>query len=993
MPPSLLPPSPEELEELRAQRRLKLPPGVQRATAAAPTRGSVAPVPGIRYPAEFIGGFAGANQRRSVMEPDATGLESAYRAGEATSVLGDLFGSLTPFATASTLSRVGALPGAAVIKPKGGNWLAGSVERALGPLKKSVDPELAGYAERGQNLMPHEAADVLPKMALNKWIDTKLGKYVRNELGTPEDPVRALAEREILHFTPRGGAVSAHTNREMLGMPTEPTATSPLAQSWEDVADATIRGGPYREKLPMSVNEAQIDVPETLRQLGGEYAVQNPDALAYELNRGMPLSEGLGFKHLIDELRNATDPDSGLPRSLQLSPEKLQKVTVPQAVELVDKINKWRAEQKAAADLKRSKNAATVEYKAYDTVPGTTEPNQRGLRWVELRTPEITSADQLTPEAKAKYQWYLTTGAGEEAALRQAAKHDESLAESLKYEGEVMGHCVGGYCPDVQEGRSRIYSLRDAKGEPHVTVEVRPGIIEPRMNGDVKLPDEIVQIKGKANRAPKDEYLPFVQDFVRSGQWSDVGDLRNTGLIRKSDYVDTFTPEMLDSVGVGEYMTKEEFNQLADKLGGINKMAAGGAVRMNEGGKPPKRRASDLPGYGEGSAGALSDVVRGFMGEKPAEPTNPSELFRLAQALGAFPPVAGVVKGAKGVKSLGEMIDREVRKVRRLEELGKADLNVNIGRPAGPEVTGWHITQDTPGILKTGALTNRDVGAGNIQGYAPAHVGGAYFYSDPQLALAKREDLLEMLGQDPELAAQLPILRAQLRRGNRLLPDEDVGLSVPWQRSFEEGSFATGRPVMLNQVDRIYASDPDVMKDLIRDTAVRQRRYKGGGKVKAPANPNEPEVRGLPDPRLDNLQIYAQTVSREMFPKDAVKRDAARHIIASSILAQKLNPSLARGLGQGYELVNAPMAHIKSALGMGPVPAGYEMDTVNNALGSEMPFTTQAELQRNARQAIESGRARLTPDEAQPYRRGGAVKIETNPTLMADELLFKGYRR
>ena len=37
-----------------------------------------------------------------------------------------------------------------------------------------------------------------------------------------------------------------------------------------------------------------------------------------------------------------------------------------------------------------------------------------------------------------------------------------------------MGHCVGGYCDDVYEGRSRIYSLRDAKGEPHVTIEVQP---------------------------------------------------------------------------------------------------------------------------------------------------------------------------------------------------------------------------------------------------------------------------------------------------------------------------------------------------------------------------------------------------------------------------------------------------------------------------------------------------------------------------------------
>ncbi|NBS40808.1 MAG: hypothetical protein EBS73_16465, partial [Betaproteobacteria bacterium] len=294
------------------------------------------------------------------------------------------------------------------------------------------------------------------------------------------------------------------------------------------------------------------------------------------------------------------------------------------------------------------------------------------------------------------------------------------------------------------------------------------------------------------------------------------------------------------------FMTLDQFTKfLGYKNGGEVKLkpgfARGGAVELKDGGWPPiesRRKASDLSGYGQGSTGALGEVVRGFMGEKPAEPTNPSELFRLAQALGTFPPVAGVVKGAKSAKSLGEMIDREIRKVRRLEELGKANLNVNIGRPAGPEVTGWHITQDTPGILKTGALTNRDIGAGNIQGYAPAHVGGAYFYSDPQLALAKREDLLEMLGHDPELAAQLPILRAQLRRGNRLLPDEDVGLNVPWQRSFEEGSFATWRPVMLNQVDRIYASDPDVMKDLIRDTAVRQRRYKGGGKVRIFNNPD-----------------------------------------------------------------------------------------------------------------------------------------------------------
>lgn len=51
--------------------------------------------------------------------------------------------------------------------------------------------------------------------------------------------------------------------------------------------------------------------------------------------------------------------------------------------------------------------------------------------------------------------------------------------------------------------------------------------------------NRIKQIKGKHNQAPKDDYLPFVQDFVRNnplgGSWADVGDLINTGLRRVGD--------------------------------------------------------------------------------------------------------------------------------------------------------------------------------------------------------------------------------------------------------------------------------------------------------------------------------------------------------------------------------------------------------------------------------------------------------------------------
>lgn len=46
--------------------------------------------------------------------------------------------------------------------------------------------------------------------------------------------------------------------------------------------------------------------------------------------------------------------------------------------------------------------------------------------------------------------------------------------EELESEGDAMGHCVGSYANEVGNGRTMIYSLRDAKGQPHVTTEIEP---------------------------------------------------------------------------------------------------------------------------------------------------------------------------------------------------------------------------------------------------------------------------------------------------------------------------------------------------------------------------------------------------------------------------------------------------------------------------------------------------------------------------------------
>ena len=258
-----------------------------------------------------------------------------------------------------------------------------------------------------------------------------------------------------------------------------------------------------------------------------------PEVPVHRINSGYRPADDLGFNHLIDELRNSLNPESGLPKELLMRYQDLPKVTVPQAAERVAQINAWRAAQKREADLLTANNAATVLHKEYP---------EKGLKWVEMKVPEGTNPAYL---GNKKYEDPLVN----------------TLADALKYEGDQMAHCVGGYCPDVLEGRSRIFSLRDAKGKPHTTIEVRPGeyaradlsedqfelvrdlarkrgvvpnqsILREALPELPDLPSIIKQIKGFKNGKPDDEYLPYVQDFVKSGKWSDVGDLQNTGLIR-----------------------------------------------------------------------------------------------------------------------------------------------------------------------------------------------------------------------------------------------------------------------------------------------------------------------------------------------------------------------------------------------------------------------------------------------------------------------------
>lgn len=526
---------------------------------------------------EALRGYAGAPSQASVMHP---GSREAYESGE----LAGMAEMLVPGASMAKGALGAALAG--VIKPRGGNWIPGDVESSISnlferlgetdPARLSVLREQMGNPEIGRT-----------GEALGRWIEGPLTKYIKRDMATPEDPIRRLADQGILHLgipqtigTPSRGLQMA---RKLLGFPEGGLSTTPGGSLWENLSDRVINSGParYLQEEPKMMAENPW-----MQKL-------DPESVVY--STPSHIERGLGFDHLIDELSNAMNPGSGLPRNLLLRPEQVQQMGMEKAVRHVDAINKWREAQRAAANAELANKAMVLrEY------PDTPEmPNPKGLRWVELGPEkEVDEAlIQVGRDGGAKVEL-----PGEEVRYfnspEEAKKHiiERKLEKQLKYEGDTMGHCVGGYCPDVLEGNSRIFSLRDAKGEPHVTVEVGPGLKPDferlvdqayrsgdyskferefdRVNGlgayqllDREMLDSgmgedlwdftqyalrrhpetmtqwaqpsIKQIKGKQNLAPKDEYLPFVQDFVRNSplevNWGQVGDLKNTGLRKVGD--------------------------------------------------------------------------------------------------------------------------------------------------------------------------------------------------------------------------------------------------------------------------------------------------------------------------------------------------------------------------------------------------------------------------------------------------------------------------
>lgn len=414
-------------------------------------------------------------------------------------------------------------------KPKGGQWMP---DAAITGSNNS--PEYATRALLSRSNVP-------PDSPLHPWAVKALPKYVKRDMGTVDDPLSALAERGFVH--------DADGREGWLKIANSIIGADPAAE-YQGVDQ--FFGKPVADVArARKHNRFFSGVEETMPWV---HKLPGTDPV-YTLYGDHPFS-GTPFSHTLDELQNAMNPTSGLPQHLQIGESTLQRMSWPQAVERTGAINQWREAQMAAerANLLQSNPAF---HKVMDLAD---DPN--GLAWYQIKRPEL-------PEGWAEKDGVVVDANG---YIAPDDPRQTYLQDALTNEGDSMGHCVGGYCYDVARGDSEIYSLRDAKGEPHVTIETQPrrpqwdgfgnlvNSIEPgawdkvvadedfySLGGDrtveklfphvweaINTPS-VVQIKGKQNAKPKDDYIPAVQQFLKSRKWAEINDLKNADMLRLPD--------------------------------------------------------------------------------------------------------------------------------------------------------------------------------------------------------------------------------------------------------------------------------------------------------------------------------------------------------------------------------------------------------------------------------------------------------------------------
>jgi hypothetical protein len=365
------------------------------------------------------------------------------------------------------------------------------------------------------------------------------------------------------------------------GFPTEGLGQSNTAKGWEAITDSYINTAPASEYTkPLTESEAR----RGLKSVADDNPWLNkldPDTPVQYIKNADSIAQDLRLDHIMDVLRE--DVTTG-----RIRPEQLSKVSMEQAVRRT-----YEYDQELAAKMNAARAAQREGLPVYKEYP-------EGYRWVELNKPGAFASE--------------SEAMGHSVRGYEPPQGHPDWVEGSGDRGS-LGYGHGGW-EAIKSGKAKVYSLVGPKGEPHVTVEVaatgmtpeqrqyKIGFLADQLQKEGKTPEDalrqaekiypeehkeaITQIKGKQNQAPNQEYLPFVQDLVKSGQWAGVDDIQNTGLRNVSNWVNPDTAKEYEkfNLSVPKYATDEELDALHRQYEALSNpgdgMARGGRVHFSD---------------------------------------------------------------------------------------------------------------------------------------------------------------------------------------------------------------------------------------------------------------------------------------------------------------------------------------------------------------------------------------------------------------------------
>jgi hypothetical protein len=369
------------------------------------------------------------------------------------------------------------------VRPKGGVSL-GAASAADVPLTR-VDEKIKQTVE-GIDTSTEQGKEVA------NFFDKKMRSYYQNQYGTPDDPLfKAIVAGRIQPLMANPRLVDA-------ARAGDPQALKDLRQAYDaSTGVQTVASRKVLDELGKHPFDMEGDVRKLIKAQSPEEntlmisatGLNKKELEAYSMMYGPK-----GFKDIVSEgeagkllrLLNQTD----------LPPHVRQAVAKGEPIYAITGGTSRMLPTDEIRDYLFTRTPAEIKNMGVVDVAAKSREWHRRME-AARKNPEKFSSKELFQGTDTvldinKYKWV-----------------DVKTPDALSLEGNIMGHCVGGsnYCNAVSKETTKIVSLRDKKGIPHVTIQLD------------KTPEgftRVAQIKGTANNSPEkyfNEVNAFLDDY------------------------------------------------------------------------------------------------------------------------------------------------------------------------------------------------------------------------------------------------------------------------------------------------------------------------------------------------------------------------------------------------------------------------------------------------------------------------------------------------